>query len=63
MRTWTFSVLALAVVGIWYMTSKGYTLSWCMRRLGSVLRGDGYSARPVWFIRRFSHVESHNEIF
>lgn len=62
-RTWSFVLAAAAVVGIWYLTSKGYTLYWCLRRLGAYIRGDGYCARPVWFIRRFSQVESHNNIF
>lgn len=56
-RPLTITIAFLATMGVWYMTSKGYNMSWLLNRIKGRLCGNRISARPVWFIRRFSHLD------
>lgn len=54
LRPWTATVAFIFTLLTWYMAKKGRTLVWMHNRLMGRLSGNRYSARPVWFIRRFS---------
>jgi len=54
MRLWTVALAFLSTIVFWYMARKGYTLIWMVNRVSGKLHGNRLSARPIWFIRRFS---------
>lgn len=54
MRTWTLSLSVLLVGLIWFMSKKGYTLTWVSYRLKGKVVGNRYTARPKTYLRRFS---------
>ncbi len=55
-RMSTIIIALLTTMLVWYLTSKGYTLLWLLNRIKGRLHGNSISARPIWFIRRFSHL-------
>ena len=54
MRLWTVGLAFVLTVITWYMSKKGYTIIWMFNRFMGRLNGNRISARPTWFIRRFS---------
>lgn len=54
----TFIILLGAVSFMAVLSIKGRTLTWLLRRTKSRIRGGRVLARPVWFRRRFSRLES-----
>lgn len=54
LRVWTLSIALITTIVIWYMSKKGYTLSWFALRLRGILAGNRYTSRPTIYIRRLS---------
>ena len=54
LRLWTLGGATIIMLVIWYMSRKGYTLSWFIRRAKGLLAGNRYASRPIVYIRRMS---------
>lgn len=52
LRVWTICLTLLVVGVLGYLSFKGRTVQWLMRRAQLSLRGGGMQARPVWYRRR-----------
>lgn len=57
LRLWTLIIAVIAVGLIWYMSNKGYTLTWLGLRLKGRLAGNRYSSRPPTHVKRFSRAD------
>lgn len=56
LRTWTLGIAILCTLIVIYMDKKGYSIMWIVNRLKGKMIGNRVSARPIWYIRRFSHL-------
>ncbi len=57
LRLWTAGLALFCTFIVWYMDKKGYTLTWLINRMRGRMIGNRISARPTWFIRRFSYLD------
>lgn len=61
--SWTtfWIVLIVTIVAV-YLQIKGRQLSWVLRRFKAKVRGEVLQARPVWYQRRRTRIESYDLI-
>ena len=61
--SWTTFLMVLAtIVAIAFLSIKGRTVSWLLRKGKCNLRGRKLYARPVWYRRRLMRLESHGDV-
>ena len=52
LRLWTVGVTLLVVAVLSYLSWKGRTVQWIVRRMRLRLRSGGMHSRPLWYRRR-----------
>lgn len=58
LRIWTICLTLVVVAVLSYLSWKGRTVQWVMRRAQLKLRMGGMHARPVWYRRRTQMLQS-----
>lgn len=53
LRLYTIVIALISVLVIWFMSKRGYTLTWFFYRLRSKLVNGHYQSRPQVVIRRY----------
>ncbi|MDF2461909.1 MAG: hypothetical protein K0Q43_144 [Ramlibacter sp.] len=58
LRLWTVSLTLLVVAVLGYLSWKGRSVPWILRRALLKVRANGMQARPIWYRRRTQTLQS-----